>query len=567
MFVKSAKAAIASGLLLLFSAVSSSTFAAVKIGAPSEPPIELFALVLGGIGIFLIGIHFAGDHLQQITSGSFQSAIKRISGNPFGMMVSGLSLGFLTQSGKATAFILSDFVQVDLIKARLSASIVYWGNAGSSLIVFASMLSVKVVALCLLGVTALGITFSVPKKLVHAYGALFGLAMVMFGLYLVKTGAAGFAGMPSVPHFLDALRGYFVLSFALGFALTLLVQSNIAIMMIMIAMASAGLFALPESAMAILGAQAGSGLLTYTFSFHSKGRARQTIITQISFDVIATLIFVIIFYVEIIVGLPVILSLVESLTHDVGTQVMIFALCFQFVGATILVLFRAPVFDFIESRFPPSAVEVLAQPEFLHSRASESPETGLLLVEKEQFRLLNRMPAYFEYVRQGGVLDGNTTPGNLHAAFLQISSAIGTSLADISSQGLSSSISEELIKVTKTHEQLVHLEGTVFQMSERLSKQSQETRAGKLGFNIMESLDFMLLTAIDAIDTRDDDEIKTLSLLTQDRAELMARLRHDYFQTEAELSQEDRNFILDITILFENAVQTLSRYGVILKTA
>ncbi len=83
----------------------------------------------------------------------------------------------------------------------------------------------------------------------------------------------------------------------------------------------------------------------------------------------------------------------------------------------------------------------------------------------------------------------------------------------------------------------------------------------------MESVDFMILTAIDAIESQDAAEIDTLEMLTQDRSAMMTKIRHNYFESEQELSTKDRNFVLDITILFENAVHTLGRYGNLLRAA
>jgi len=82
----------------------------------------------------------------------------------------------------------------------------------------------------------------------------------------------------------------------------------------------------------------------------------------------------------------------------------------------------------------------------------------------------------------------------------------------------------------------------------------------------MESIDFMILTAIDALDTKDAGEIDTLEMLTQDRSAMMTKIRHNYFESQQDLSTKDRNFVLDITILFENAVHTLGRYGQLLRT-
>jgi hypothetical protein len=58
-----------------------------------------------------------------------------------------------------------------------------------------------------------------------------------------------------------------------------------------------------------------------------------------------------------------------------------------------------------------------------------------------------------------------------------------------------------------------------------------------------------------------------LEMLTQDRSEMMTKIRHSYFESEKDLSQQDRNFVLDITILLENAVHTLGRYGHLLRAS
>lgn len=540
-------------------------YAAITLESADQPILELFALVLGGIGIFLIGIHFARFHLQKITGGTFKHIIAEISTNRLGIFLWGIFLGMFTQSGKATAFILADFVQAGMIKARRCAPVVFWGNAGSSLIVFASMLSVKIFALIVLGTTALGITFNIPKRLYNAYGALFGLAMIMYGLYLVKAGAAGFAGFEWAQQWLDFLGGFPLLAFVVGFVLTLSVQSNIAIMMITIALTAAGILTLEEAAMGIYGAQAGTGLLTYIFSFHSKGRARQVVAFQIAFDITATVAFVLLFYVETVLGIPFILATAKLVSAEPGTQAVAFALIFQFGAAAISLLVRQQVFEFVEKRFPPSAVEILSEMAFLHKYAADSPETGLILAEKEQFRLLQRLPLYIDYLREDDSQRDRKAPSEYHEAFLEISHKIGDTVSVISGHSMNPTDSDHLIMVAKLQEQLVMLEDIVYRLTKLLARQDLTTKAGELGKSIMESVDFLILAAIDAIESRTDSEIDALAMFTQDRTDMMTRLRRNYFNSEQELSREDRNFILDVTILLENAVQTLARYGSVLK--
>jgi len=548
-------------ILLIFPQLS---FAAITLENTDQPVAELLALIIGGAGIFLVGIHFAGDYLQQMTSGTVQAIVSRVAHNRLGMLLWGLFLGFFTQSGKAAAFILSDFVRAGLIKPRQASPMVYWGNAGSSLITFVSMLSIKIFALLLLGITAFGLIFHYPKRLVHAYGAMFGLGMIIFGLYLVKEGAAGLTAMVEISFLVDFIQDSHLLSFLFGLILTVGVQSNIAVMLIIIALSSTGLFGLEEVAMGIFGAQTGTGILTWIFSKHAKGNARQVVISQIAFDAIATLIFLGLFYLEYWLGLPLLMAVSQSITDSIGGQAIALALGFQFGAAALLVLLRRPVFDWIEENFPPTATERLSEPKFLHENAAESPETGLLLIEREQNRLLKRLPMYIEYLRE----DENEkfeSPSSYHEAFIQISERINQTLTQISRLGLNTDSSDELIRLTKMQEQLQRFEDNVYQLTSEIARSDISPRARKLGNNIMESADFIILTAIDAIESQQESEIDTLASFTKDRSSTMTKLRHNYFDSEHELSEADRNFVLDVTILFESMVHTLARYGILLK--
>lgn len=536
-------------------------WSAIELGTGDKPVVELVALILGGAGIFLIGIHFAGEHFQQMAGGSFRNMVTRVSERGIGMFFAGIFLGFFTQSGKAIAFILADFVQVRLLRVRQSGPIVFWGNVGSSLIVFASMLTIKVFALIVLGLTALGLTFHVPKKLVHGYGALFGIAMIMYGLFLVKEGAGGLAGNPLVHAALEGMAGFYLPAFLAGMVLTLMIQSNLATMMIAIALAAAGLLSLEEAAMAMYGAQAGTGILTYIFSSHVHGRARQVVMGQIAFDSITSSVFLLLFYLEIFTGIPLALALVRSLATELGGQVVLLALGFQLAGALMLLALRKPVFDFIEQRFPPSTAEILSAAEFLHDRAADNPSTALLLIEKEQFRLLQRLPAYIDYARPDTDRSGTPSPVDYHDAFRSISDKIGTAFSAISRSSLATDVSDQLIQVTKLQEQIVSLEGYVYQLVRDYSSINEGGKAEELGRNILESVDFMIMTAIDAIESRDAGEVETLAMLTQDRTEMMKRVRHNYFASEGQMTDVERNFVLDVTMLLENVVHTLARYG------
>jgi len=557
-------------LLLCF---SSASFAAMEIRTTDQSILELSALVLGGIGLFLIGIHFAGSHLQKMTDSLFTRFLSKLTQSFAGLSSGGVSLGFFTQSGKAVAFIVADFVQAGMIKTHQAAFIVFFGNAGASLIAFVSVLNIKVFALLLLGITGLGLTFHMPKRFVSAYGALFGLGMIMLGLYLVKDGASGFAGLDWMASVVHGTHDFYLISFLLGFVLTLILQSNIASNLIVIAFVSTGLMFVPEGLMAVLGAQASTGLMTYIYSFHAKGRARQVVMQQIAYDTVVTAFFLLLFILERGLDLPLLMTWAALWLSYEGEQMLLLVIATQFIGALLLAALNKPITQLIEFYFKPTSVEILAATEFINEKTqtqTRSIETYLLLVEKEQMRLMHRLPNYIDYIRQqhhsSEVWDKQKhTPKAFHEAYQLIAEQITKTLSSVSANQLNDVEASKLMTRTKLQEQLNRLEEIVFDFTETMQHDKLNPHAIMLSEHIMESLDFMIMTTIDALESNDDDEIHTLSLLTKDRSQMMMKLRDNYFHSEHDFTQEDRNFILDVTILLENAVQTLSRYGVLME--
>ncbi len=288
---------------------------------------------------------------------------------------------------------------------------------------------------------------------------------------------------------------------------------------------------------------------------------------QVLFKAIVAALFVVLFFMEVLGGVPLLHAVARSITGEVGVQVAVVTLVMSFLGAVFVLLLNKSLGRFIERAYPPSVSEVLSEPEYLNKMAAESPETGLVLVEREQLNLMQRLPLYLDYVRADTADASKTHPSAYHEAFVTISAAISDVLSDISGRGLNEADSASLIRVTKLQELLVSLvEDIVYRVFTRLEAHAEAGVAMQLGQRILESMDFMILAGLDAVRSREQDDIDTLAILTDDRSQMMDKVRRNYFQSEDKLSQAGRNFILDITILFENAALTLGRHAALLRS-
>ena len=125
--------------------------------------------------------------------------------------------------------------------------------------------------------------------------------------------------MPTEGWFADAIRatsGSPILAFAIGAVVSIVVQSPVAAKVVMIALKEAGLFGVPEAVMYVYGANFGSSVLMVLLSAKVTGIPKQVALYQVTFNIVGAAIIVPLFYVEAILGVPLVLHLIEAVSAD-----------------------------------------------------------------------------------------------------------------------------------------------------------------------------------------------------------------------------------------------------------
>ena len=117
------------GILTL--SLAGSAHAGLELGQMPEALVESLAAIAGGIGLFLVGIEFSGPYLQRLAGSRLTEVVVKIGEHPFGVVSGGLTLGSLTQSGKASAFILSDFIRAGMLQVLPALRLACFGNVGA----------------------------------------------------------------------------------------------------------------------------------------------------------------------------------------------------------------------------------------------------------------------------------------------------------------------------------------------------------------------------------------------------------------------------------------------------
>jgi len=531
-----------------------------------SPLGDLIIQIFAGLGLFFVGIKLLGRNLRNMAGGPFRTVVQKVSGNLAFASLWGVLAGFITQSGRTTGLILASLVQGGIVNVRMVLPVSLWANLGCTLIVFATLFPIDFFVLFFMGAAGICLAFERPRSLLHFSGAVFGLAIMLYGLKMISVSANGFTDYEWFDSLLQLTNSSLLLALAIGFVLTMAAQSHMGIVLITLAMSRGGFFDFEHAALILLGTHLGSSGITALTGLHFRGIPRQIVISQIAFNLISVGLFLTLFLGERFLNIPLVEGLCGLFFSNLEGQLVAFVLLLNGVTALLLTLLRKPYLRLCERLSPPSEFDHLGRPEFLNKKLLESPSTAIVLADKEQHRLLKRLPGFIDALRvksEGGVdairLDEH------HAAFREVADEVHRFQKSLASLSLPTDETERLLKQQNRQELVNSLEETCIRLSEEYEHESSDPEVLQFRGNILEALDTQLLTAIAALEEKDSMETALLLKMTEDGSQSMEGIRRDFLKRAENLSDEDRVHILSVTRFFERATWALHNFAVLLK--
>ena len=367
--------------------------------------METIATLAGGLGLLLIGIREIGANLQQAAGRRTRAVVVRATGGPFAASVAGVLLGALTQSTNAATVVATSMLAADLLRLPRAMAVVACSNVGTAALVLLATVDMRLAVLGLLGLVgfATHFGFDCGGRLRPVLRALLGLGLLFLGLTLVKSGAAPLRDMPAAREVLAFAGDAMAPPFLAAVVVTMVAQSSSTVTILAITLASVGLLGPDQAAMVVYGASLGSGLAVALLSGNLHGTARQLALYQLLFKAIGTALFLLLFVAERAWRMPLVLASAamgggEELQHRIAWLFLIF----QLGTALAVAPLGGPLRALLARLSPPRAAEALSGPQFLYEEALEDPATALTLVEREQARLLARLPALLDPLREDG---------------------------------------------------------------------------------------------------------------------------------------------------------------------
>jgi phosphate:Na+ symporter len=253
----------------------------------------MFTQLLGGIGLFLLGMLLLTDGLKAAAGDALKRVLVRFTGRPVSAFFSGLTLTALVQSSSATTLATIGFVSAGLLTFAQAIGIVIGGSVGTTttgwlVSLLGLKLSVGKLALPFIGIGAL--MRLVLKGRASALGlALAGFGLIFVGIDLLQSGMGGLAQSVRPDSFPQAtVLGRLVLVL-IGVVMTVVMQSSSAAIATIITAFHAGTLNLDQALSLVIGASIGTTVTAALASIGASVPARRTALAHIIFNSFAGL--------------------------------------------------------------------------------------------------------------------------------------------------------------------------------------------------------------------------------------------------------------------------------------
>ena len=269
--------------------------------------LQLLSL-LGGLALFLFGMETMGKSLERTAGGKLQTILAKMSSNvPKGFLL-GLAVTGVIQSSSATTVMVVGFVNSGIMTLKQAVGVIMGSNVGTTVTSWILSLSglqgdsflvqffkpsTLSPLLGTIGIVLYMFTKSEKKKNVGAI--LLGFMALMTGMDLMSSSMqflreeAWFANL--MVSFSNPIIGILV-----GAGLTAIIQSSSASVGILQGLCSTGVVTFGSALPVILGQNIGTCVTAIMGSIGANKNARRTAMVHLYFNVVGTLIFVVLFY-------------------------------------------------------------------------------------------------------------------------------------------------------------------------------------------------------------------------------------------------------------------------------
>jgi len=350
--------------------------------------LAILGTLLGGVGLFLLGMKLMTDGLKLAAGKTLRNILENSTKTPLRGILSGALITSVVQSSGVVTVAIIGFVNAGLMNLGQAVTIIYGTNIGTTMTswlvaVIGFKLNIKAFALPAIG---LGMMLRLAKGNTNkgALGeALAGFGIFFLGIDVLKTGFEGFGSGIE----LAGQGGGFIsilIYLAIGFLLTVLMQSSSAAIAITLTATAGGVIPIDNAAVLVIGANVGSTSTAGLAVLGATPNAKRVAAAHLWFNVITGIVALVL--------LPLLLKFLGTLQvlfgENIGpvTILAMFHTLFNILGVLILLPLTKMMIRQLKRLFR-SVEEDEAKPVYLDKNVIATPVLAMHALKKELARL------------------------------------------------------------------------------------------------------------------------------------------------------------------------------------
>jgi len=320
-----------------------------------------------------------GEGLERSTGKRLKNLLELLTKNKFMGVIVGTVVTSIIQSSSATTVMVIGLVNAGLMDLGQAIGVIMGANIGTT--VTAQLIAFKLTDIALPAIaigTFIGL-FSKNKSVKFLGQVILGFGLLFFGMKTMEVAMKPLASMPEFVNFMSSFAKTPVLGVIAGFLTTGIVQSSSATIGILQALAGQGVVNISIALPILFGDNIGTCVTALLASIGTNITARRAALAHLIFNVIGTIIFIII--------LPLVQIIVANTSSDPVRQIANAHTLFNVTNTIIQLPFSFLLANLV-TKFIPGQLEIIEHGvKYIDIRLLDTPSIALSQVNKEIVRM------------------------------------------------------------------------------------------------------------------------------------------------------------------------------------
>ncbi|MBR3864678.1 MAG: Na/Pi cotransporter family protein [Clostridia bacterium] len=276
--------------------------------------------MIGGLCLFLFGMNVMSDALERRAGNGLKALLGKLTQSKVKGFFTGIGVTAVIQSSSATTVMVVGFVNSGIMSLTQAINVIMGANVGTT--VTSWILSLGGISsenfivqllkptsfspiLALIGTIFIMMGKSTKKK--DTGTILLGFATLMFGMETMSSAVSGLANVPAFQNLFTLFTNP-ILGVLAGAVLTAIIQSSSASVGILQALSSTGSITNSAAIPIIMGQNIGTCVTAILSSFGANKNAKRAAVVHLTFNILGSVICLIIFYLISLIFNPVIFN-------------------------------------------------------------------------------------------------------------------------------------------------------------------------------------------------------------------------------------------------------------------